>query len=110
MLYFIELLGYAESPTKFASLDWIDMVAEQGIVAGGMEDGAITLWDVARVCAPSDTQQPMGKGCISAAQIHQGAPVKTVEFNPHKKNLLASGGSEVLIQDISQNLKKPTKF
>jgi protein transport protein SEC31 len=36
--------------------------------------------------------------------------VKTLEFNPHKKNLLASGGSEVLIQDISQNIKKPTKF
>jgi protein transport protein SEC31 len=33
-----------------------------------------------------------------------------LEFNPHKKNLLASGGSEVLIQDISQNIKKPTKF
>lgn len=52
----------------------------------------------------------MGKGCICAAQIHQGAPVKSLEFNPHKKNLLASGGSEVLIQDISQNLKKPSKF
>lgn len=52
----------------------------------------------------------MGKGCISAAQLHQGTPVKTLEFNPHKKNLLASGGSEVLIQDISQNIKKPTKF
>lgn len=35
--------------------------------------------------------------------------MRTLEFNPHKKNLLASGGSEVLIQDISQ-LKKPTKF
>ena len=52
----------------------------------------------------------MGKGCICAAQIHQGVPVKSLEFNPHKKNLLASGGSEVLIQDISQNLKKPSKF
>lgn len=36
--------------------------------------------------------------------------MKTLEFNPHKKNLLASGGSEVLIQDISANIKKPTKF
>jgi len=44
----------------------------------------------------------MGKGCISAAQIHSGIPVRTLEFNPHKKNLLASGGNEVLIQDISQ--------
>ena len=75
-----------------------------------MTDGAITLWNVRKICESNDSQQMMGKGCISAAPIHQGVPVKSVEFNPHKKNLLASGGSEVLIQDISQNLKKPTKF
>lgn len=37
-------------------------------------------------------------------------PVRALEFNPNKKNLLASGGSEVLIQDIGQNLKKPQQF
>ena len=37
-------------------------------------------------------------------------PVTSIEFNPNKKNLLASGGSEVLIQDISQNIKQPTVF
>ena len=76
-----------------------------------MEDGAITLWSASKILeAESNTQQQKpGRGCISAAQIHNYTPVRTVEFNPHKKNLLASGGSEVLIQDISQ-LKKPTKF
>jgi hypothetical protein len=49
------LLGSAQSPTKFAALDWIDQVDEQGIVAGGMEDGAITLWNVKKICAASDT-------------------------------------------------------
>jgi hypothetical protein len=39
----------------------------------------------------------MGRGCVSAAQIHNKDPVNTIEFNPHKKNLLASGGAEVLI-------------
>ena len=48
-------MGIAQSPTKFASLDWIDIVDESGIVAGGMEDGAITLWNIKRVCAESDT-------------------------------------------------------
>jgi hypothetical protein len=52
----------------------------------------------------------MGRGCISAAQIHNNTPVQTLEFNPNKKNLLASGGSEVLIQDIAASIKKPTKF
>jgi hypothetical protein len=26
-------------------LDWIDVKDDFGIIAGGMEDGAITLWD-----------------------------------------------------------------
>jgi hypothetical protein len=42
-----------------------------------------------------------GKGCVSAVPVHNNVPVTTIEFNPHKKNLLASGGSEVIIQDIS---------
>ena len=107
------MVGMAESPAKFSTLDWIDQVGELGIIAGGMDDGAITLWDVKKLLAQGDAQQQqqlMGKGCISAAQIHQGACVQSLEFNPNKKNLLASGGSEVLIQDISQNLRKPVKF
>ena len=68
-----------------------------------MGDGAITLWDVRKILGdglgPVDAQQPikMGKGCVSAVNIHSGVAVNTIEFNPHKKNLLASGGAEVLI-------------
>lgn len=57
------------------------------------------------------TQIPkMGRGCVSAMDIHHGVAVNAIEFNPHKKNLLASGGAEVLIQDISQNMKSPNVF
>jgi hypothetical protein len=61
------MIGIAESPTKFTTLDWIDQVDEFGIIAGGMEDGAITLWNVKKILSSNDTQQQMGKGCISAA-------------------------------------------
>jgi hypothetical protein len=66
-----------------------------------MEDGAITFWDARKIIEagaggnPSDLK--IGRGCVSAANIHNGVPVTTIEFNPHKKNLVASGGSEVLI-------------
>ena len=69
-----------------------------------MGDGAITLWDVRKVMeggANADQPLKLGRGCVSAANIHGGVPVTSIEFNPHKKNLLASGGAEVLIQDIS---------
>jgi len=67
-----------------------------------MADGVVTLWDANKIlkeCGGITTaeQTKVGKGCVSAANIHNGTPVCTIEFNPHKKNLLASGGAEVLI-------------
>lgn len=79
-----------------------------------MSDGAITLWDARKIIEtysgnnPSDLK--MGRGCVSAANIHNGVPVTSIEFNPHKKNLLASGGAEVIIQDIGANMKAPNVF
>ena len=68
-----------------------------------MADGAITLWDPTKIIdgPPSMENLRPGKGCVSATQIHGGVAFGAIEFNPHKKNLLASGGAEVLIQDIS---------
>jgi len=68
-----------------------------------MGDGAITLWDVKKIMgdgkwlANVDEPVKMGKGCVSAVNIHSGVEVKSIQFNPMKKNLLASGGAEVLI-------------
>jgi protein transport protein SEC31 len=79
-----------------------------------MGDGAITLWDARKIldqpASAGVESLKMGRGCVSAANIHNGVPVTTIEFNPHKKNLLASGGSEVLIQDIQHNIKSPNVF
>jgi protein transport protein SEC31 len=77
----------------------MDYSDDIGYIAGGMEDGAITLWDPKKILDGQSTMEnlKMGKGCVSATKIHNGTPVSSIEFNPHKKNLLASGGSEVLI-------------
>ena len=81
-----------------------------------MADGTITLWDGKRILESalnggnSDQPVKLGRGCVSAANIHNGVPVTSIEFNPHKKNLIASGGSEVLIQDITHNIKQPNVF
>ena len=72
-----------------------------------MEDGVITLWSVAKILQPAEDK--IGRGCVGVDESDKGMPVKSLEFNPHKKNLLASGGQEVFIRDIT-NLKKPTKF
>ena len=69
LIYFClaSLLGVAQSPKKFTSLDWIDQVDDMGIVAGGMEDGAITIWNIKQILDGYDGAPKMGKGCISAA-------------------------------------------
>lgn len=102
--------GITQSPAKFSSLDWVDFGDDYGIIAGGMEDGAITLWDPKKIIDCTVENMKMGRGCVSATKIHNDMPVSTIEFNPHKKNLLASGGQEVLIQDISTNIKAPNVF
>ena len=77
----------------------------------GLGDGAITLWDAKKIVeAGPSAELKLGRGCVSATNIHNGVPVTSSEFNPHKKNLLASGGSEVLIQDIQGSLKQPNMY
>ena len=49
-----EMVGMAEIPSKFSSLDWIDLIDELGIVAGGMDDGAVTLWNIKKILAQND--------------------------------------------------------
>lgn len=113
MITMLDVMGMALSPSKFSALDWTDFKDEYGIIAGGMGDGVITLWDARTILADGKTsaaELKMGKGCVSASNIHGGVAVTAVEFNPHKKNLLASGGAEVLIQDILQNVKQPMMY
>jgi WD40 repeat protein len=42
--------------------------------------------------------------------IHAGFSVNAIDFNPLKPALLASGGKEVYIQDISKSVHSPTVF
>ena len=102
------MAGATLSPAKFASLDWADFKDDFGIIAGGLGDGVITLWDAKKILESDELK--MGRGCVSATNIHNGVPVTSIEFNPHKKNLLASGGAEVLIQDIAGSLKQPNMY
>ena len=46
---FLATLATTLSPTRFSSLDWIDQLDDKGIIAGGMEDGAITLWSASKI-------------------------------------------------------------
>lgn len=60
-----------------------------GLIATGMIDGTINVWDPARMAA--DQSEPL----IAAVEQHTGA-IHGLQFNPHRdsSHLLASGGSD----------------
>lgn len=47
-------------------MDWIDQLDDMGIIAGGMNDGAVTLWSASKILKESGQPLKMGRGCISA--------------------------------------------
>ncbi|KAL5498571.1 SEC31 [Sanghuangporus vaninii] len=74
----------------------------RGVIAAGMENGELGLWDPEKILETSDT----GGSLILRNTIHQG-PVRGLDFNPIQTNLLSSGAvnGEIYIWD----LKDPSK-
>jgi len=82
---------------RFMSLAWSAMSNyakdfPSGLIAGGMNDGAINIWDPAKLMAAHPKAQ------LSSLQAHQGA-VNGIQFNPNpaSQHLLASGGTDAAV-------------
>ena len=72
------LLGETQSPAAFTSIDWADFYQSQGLIAGGLADGRVTLWD------PSVIANQGPRPCVSVQNIHDGVAVTAIEFNSLK--------------------------
>lgn len=87
-------LGSVKTPSRFTSLAWRDIPRHHdscpyGVVAGGMADGSVSLWNPKHLIEGSpDTPSEIGR-----ITRHKGA-VNALQFNPHEdsSHLLASGG------------------
>lgn len=68
-----------------------------GLVAGGMNDGSVHIWDPRAIITKQDS-------LVASISRHSGGAVSGLQFNPHpaSANLLATGGSngEVLITSL----------
>jgi protein transport protein SEC31 len=90
------LMGKVKTSARFATLAWSEMATKQefsyGIVAGGMSDGTVNVWDPAKLVANHATPK------LTSLQQHSG-PVTGLAFNPHKSSshLLASGGADASV-------------
>ncbi|KAJ4306897.1 protein transport protein S31 [Collariella sp. IMI 366227] len=67
----------------------------RGVVAGAMEDGSLQLWDAAKLLA--------GEEALMSRDTKHNGPVKALQFNPLRPQVLATAGSkgELFIWDIN---------
>eukprot|EP00983_Pelagomonas_calceolata_P110166 1159640-Pelagomonas_calceolata.AAC.2 len=79
------------SPPPVSSFD------QMGIIAGGLADGSVCLWD------PAAMLSGQGQPLLARMQKHTGA-VKGLEFNAFSPNLLATGAadSDLCIWDLTK--------
>ncbi|KAG2498995.1 hypothetical protein HYH03_003181 [Edaphochlamys debaryana] len=99
--------GSIAAPERFNRLAWGQHLADPsfpqlGLLAGGLADGSVCLWDPSILLDPSAKEQhrvPL----LAKMQKHTGA-VKGLEFNSFSPNLLASGAadSDLCIWDVAK--------
>lgn len=89
-----KLVGTVRTQSRFVSIAWSALSKSRaefplGLVAGGMVDGSVGIWDPAKLAA--NHPQPR----IAVVQRHTG-PVNGLHFNPSpaSSHLLASGGAD----------------
>ncbi|KAF1795304.1 Ancestral coatomer element 1, Sec16/Sec31 [Phytophthora cactorum] len=110
-------LGSVKTASRFTSLAWRDVprhhdTCPYGIIAGGMADGSVSLWNPALMLDREPGTDAPASCEIGRITRHKGA-VNALEFNPHEDSahLLASGGSdgEVYIMSL-EKLASPGVF
>jgi len=103
----MKLVGSIESKDCFHSVAWGAKGIEEGgamsygLLAGGMSDGSVNIWNVAGILNRSPD------ALLSRSEVHKGT-VMGLEFHPQQPNVLASGASdgEVYVWDLA-NVKDP---
>ncbi|KAM5351981.1 hypothetical protein ACJ41O_004704 [Fusarium nematophilum] len=68
----------------------------KGIIAGALENGSLDLWDAEKLIAGEED------ALVSQTTKHSG-PIKTLQFNPLKPQILATAGAkgELFIYDVN---------
>ncbi|ROV89233.1 hypothetical protein VMCG_09884 [Cytospora schulzeri] len=92
--------------SKFHDLAWgpPDETHPRGIIAGGLENGSLHLWDAEKLIAGDADAQ------IAHTTKHSGA-IKSLQFNPLKPQILATAGDkgELWIHDIN-DIENPLRL
>ncbi|KAF8837870.1 hypothetical protein BDN67DRAFT_997921 [Paxillus ammoniavirescens] len=96
--------GVVTDTSRFNRIAWghVHNDRSRGVIAAGMENGELALWDPAKIVEHADISESL----ILRNTSHAG-PVRGLDFNPTQTNLLSSGaiGGEVYIWDLNDPSK-----
>ncbi|KAJ6456155.1 transport protein [Mycena sanguinolenta] len=97
--------GVVKDTARFNRLAWgsVDAARPRGVIAAGLENGELALWDPAKILVAADD------ALIMRNSTHTG-PIRGLDFNPIQTNLIASGAvsGEVYIWDLNSPSKPYT--
>ncbi|KAJ6498125.1 hypothetical protein C8R47DRAFT_319944 [Mycena vitilis] len=97
--------GVVKDTARFNRLAWgsVDAARPRGVIAAGLENGELALWDPAKILATADD------ALIMRNSTHTG-PIRGLDFNPIQTSLIASGAvsGEVYIWDLHSPAKPYT--
>ncbi|KAJ2730810.1 protein transport protein S31, partial [Coemansia sp. BCRC 34962] len=96
----LEAISKVEANARFQRLAWSSSTDSPGVIAGGLENGDIAVWDARKLLDHDDAP------VAHTSSAHTGS-VGGLEFNPFAPNLMASGSAngEVFIWDIVSDFK-----
>lgn len=96
-----KLLGSVKTKARFASVSWTagESIADRfqmGLIAGGMTDGCVHVWNPAAVIQQQDA-------FLTSVNKGMAGPIKALSFSTLNKTQLAAGGAngQVMIADVS---------
>ncbi|KAJ5539534.1 Protein transport protein sec31 [Penicillium frequentans] len=101
----LQPLAKIDTDAGFYDLAWTEYDdTKRGVIAGGLENGALDLWSADKLLAGSSDS------LISRTTKHSGA-IKALQFNPKHSNLLATGGAkgELFLSDLN-NVDNPIRL
>lgn len=99
------LLGSVKTHIRFTSLAWSPAGGSgMGLIAGGMENGAVHIWDPRRIISGKDDDDDNAIVASFDQQQHASGPIKALQFNALNPLQLVTGGSDgkVLIFHLDQ--------
>jgi protein transport protein SEC31 len=93
---------------KFQTIAWgpgYNNDYHSGIIAGGMNDGSLMLWNASEFLQNNNSMQTGDNTPLLAMDLY-GA-FNCLEFNPFKPELIATGGEQCCLVDLGKDPSNP---